>query len=200
MEVDLRLTLDGRLLLQHDADFRRCCGDGRRVRELDSRERAGLNCCFRRPELAPEAPLLLDELLELAPPEGWLFLELKEGPEQVGPLLRALAARPRPVVLISFHWRTLRELRRRDPHIPLLWLRQLGQAPTPRTLSRWLRDVRQAGFQGLDLDQRCLTPEVCRSVREAGLELGAWTVDEAERARDLAAWGVDWLTSNRVRL
>ncbi len=200
VEVDLRRLADGRLLLQHDSDLRRCCGDRRRVARLDSASRLTLNACLRRPDLPPEPPLLLDELLTLCPADSWLLLELKEGPEQVEPLLEALAGRCQLVRVLAFRRETLLEARRQAPALPLLWLRAASRPPAPRTLAGWLRGAEAAGVHGLDLEQAGLTSELCRAVRGAGLELGAWTVDEPARARQLRAWDVDWLTSNRPGL
>ncbi|MFA7330775.1 MAG: glycerophosphodiester phosphodiesterase family protein [Candidatus Delongbacteria bacterium] len=200
VEVDLRRMADDRLLLQHDADLWRCCGDRRRVARLDQNSRRSLNACARRPELPAEAPLLLDELLALRPPDRWLLLELKEGPEQVGPLLEALAGRSERVRVLAFRRETLLEARCQAPALPLLWLRAASRPPAPRTLAGWLRGAQAAGFHGLDLEQAGLTDELCRAVRGAGLELGAWTVDEPARARQLRDWGLDWLTSNRPGL
>jgi glycerophosphoryl diester phosphodiesterase len=41
------------------------------------------------------------------------------------------------------------------------------------------------------------TPSRVRLWREAGLEVGAWTVDDPEQARALEAMGVDYLITNR---
>lgn len=38
VETDLRLTRDGRVVLAHDPDLERLCGDGRRLRDLDADE------------------------------------------------------------------------------------------------------------------------------------------------------------------
>jgi len=35
-------------------------------------------------------------------------------------------------------------------------------------------------------------------LRAAGLAVVAWTVDDLERARELADWGVDGITTHRV--
>jgi glycerophosphoryl diester phosphodiesterase len=197
LEVDLRLTADGTLVLAHDADLRRCCGDRRRVAELTAAELDTVNVCRRRPELPAEPPLRLEELLELWPADRPLFLELKEGPEQVAPLRRALEAGAREPWIISFRADTLAAVRRAEARLPILWLRQHRRPVTVRTLADWMACCRREAWQGLDLDQRLLTETVCADVRRAGLELGAWTVDDPGRARQLAAWGVQWLTTNR---
>ncbi|MFA7248755.1 MAG: hypothetical protein WC273_03915 [Dehalococcoidia bacterium] len=42
------------------------------------------------------------------------------------------------------------------------------------------------------------TPDEVALVRERAGRVGAWTVDDVDRAMELAAWGVDEITSNHV--
>lgn len=42
------------------------------------------------------------------------------------------------------------------------------------------------------------TPDEVLALRMRAGDVGAWTVDEAARALDLEAWGVDRITSNRI--
>ena len=197
VELDLRLTADGRLLLHHDPTLARCCGDPRAVARLDSRQRAGLNACRACADLPPEPPLLLEEALELVPTDRLLMLELKEGPGQVAPLSRALGRRSRGLLLISFHPGTLREARRALPGLPALWLRAGDSPPAAATRRRWLRTCREEGLAGLDLQAARINQDLAGRLRAGGLGLGAWTVDDAPQARRLRLLGVDWLTTNR---
>jgi glycerophosphoryl diester phosphodiesterase len=197
VEVDLRLTADRRLLLQHDASLLRCCGDARRVAQLDSRQRHGLNACHGRPDLPAEAPLMVEEFLERVPPGRLAVLELKEGPAQAEALARALGRRHRDIWLISFHRDTLRHCQRLLPDLPILWLRKGRQPPLPRTRRAWMRTVAAAGWAGLDLADSLVDRVMAAELAAAGLTLGVWTVDDPRRARELEDLGVAWLTSNR---
>ena len=48
----------------------------------------------------------------------------------------------------------------------------------------------------LDVHHSALTEERIAALHAAGIRVNCWTVDEKERAEQLAAWGVDYITSN----
>ena len=48
----------------------------------------------------------------------------------------------------------------------------------------------------LDVYHEALTEENIKMLHENGIEINCWTVDNTERAEQLAAWGVDHITSN----
>ncbi|MCI0437424.1 MAG: glycerophosphodiester phosphodiesterase, partial [Gemmatimonadetes bacterium] len=55
-----------------------------------------------------------------------------------------------------------------------------------------------AGLDGLDLDAEWpVDATLAQRVRDAGLKLYVWTVDDPERARALAAARIDGITTNR---
>ena len=43
---------------------------------------------------------------------------------------------------------------------------------------------------------RGLTKEILDLCHENGIKVNVWTVDNKERAEELAAWGVDMITTN----
>lgn len=197
VEMDLRLSADHRLLLHHDPSFRRCCGSSRLVREVHSRERLALNCCHRHPHLPAEPVLLLEEALDLLPLDRWLFLELKEGPEQAQALHRTLgAARKRALCVISFRLETLLAVGHQLPGVPRLWLRA-GRAPVQaRTLRTWRSQCQRYGLQGLNVQASAVDLHLGQALREGGLDGGAWTVDQPGEARRVQELGLRWITTN----
>ena len=48
----------------------------------------------------------------------------------------------------------------------------------------------------LDIKHTALTEENIALCHEKGFKVNAWTVDDKERAEQLAAWGIDMITSN----
>jgi len=53
---------------------------------------------------------------------------------------------------------------------------------------------------GVGVREQDLAPGLYEALRHAGLGVGAWTVDDPKRMRQLAALGVDFITSNRPDL
>ena len=56
-------------------------------------------------------------------------------------------------------------------------------------------DVRPVG---VSCRHSLLDRDVIADFHDAGLAVVAWTVDDGDRARELASWSVDAITSNRV--
>ena len=50
----------------------------------------------------------------------------------------------------------------------------------------------------LDIDHRILTEQMVKDVHALGKELNVWTVNKLEDAQRLAAWGVDYITTNII--
>ncbi|MBQ6257556.1 MAG: hypothetical protein IJJ60_13275, partial [Clostridia bacterium] len=50
----------------------------------------------------------------------------------------------------------------------------------------------------LDIYYKMLTEERVKELHAAGIEVNVWTVDHLEDAERLAAWGVDYITSNII--
>lgn len=113
---------------------------------------------------------------------------------------------------------SLRVLRRLDPRLRLGWT--VPKVTRDWNSVRWAKPVVIAGLISLrrrlpgevrrrapDLGVRSIwaydpviTPRLARACHEAGLELIAWTVDDAREMRRLAALGVDGICTNDPRL
>ena len=50
----------------------------------------------------------------------------------------------------------------------------------------------------LDIQYQLLTEERIKDVHAAGKEVNVWTVNRLEDAERLAAWGVDYITTNII--
>jgi glycerophosphoryl diester phosphodiesterase len=51
--------------------------------------------------------------------------------------------------------------------------------------------------QGVSCRHQLLTPALVADLHERGLLVVAWTVDDADRAQEIASWGVDAITTHR---
>jgi glycerophosphoryl diester phosphodiesterase len=158
----------------------------------------GLPVLFERwyLRLAPRRPIGIEELLDRTDGGARLFLDLKNGgPEAAELLARAVsAAGLERLVVSSQWWHILREVGRRIPAAVLLYSVDV-EAKLQLALSVAERDSLAAG---ISCRESLLTPQGVARARELGLAVVAWTVDDPERAAELASWGVDGITTHRV--
>lgn len=182
VEVDVRLTGDGRLILSHDPGV----GDmviGRTPwPDLSVIDIGGHRLC------------LLDEALGVP---GGLDLEVKNLPgepdfDPSGRLALMVAARARPTdVLTSFYWPDMDLVRRRAPRVATGLLVGEGGS-TDDVIAHAL-----AGGHRVIAPQDALVDEpLVAQAGSKGLEVMAWTVNEAHRAAELFEWGVAAIISD----
>lgn len=205
IELDVHLTRDGRLILSHDADTKRTTGVVKAIKESSLAELRGLDAGrWKGERWAGERMPLLEDVLATIPAGSRAFIEVKVGPEAVPELVRVIRAsgkRPEQLAIISFNLETVAEAKRRLPEIKAYFLSSFKEEQgswTP-TIDELIRRAKSVGADGLDLAFKGpLDREAARRVRAAGLELYVWTVDDLEVARQMAALGVDGITSNRA--
>lgn len=198
VEMDLRLTRDNQVAVIHDADLRRVAGNAHKVAGLDAAElvqiRTGHEMSAEKHTTVP----LLAEVLREVPRGRRVFLELKAGAELVEQVRRVLEAswlEPAQVAIIGFDRALVQQARDAMPVVETAWV---VDYPSVWNLPHLIKLAVGHRIQALDLrvDWPLSPVEVAR-VHEAGLKLYIWTVDDFERARELAAMGVNGLTTNR---
>lgn len=137
----------------------------------------------------------LVETLEAIEGRAWLFLDLKSGGERVVELV-AEARRRHPDVPLSASspdWTTLRALADRVPRVDVFYsVAALERLDLLVSVAR--RDPRPIG---VSCRATLLTRGIVDQLHDLGLRVVAWTVDELDRARRLANWGVDGITTHR---
>lgn len=183
VEVDVRATADGRLMLSHDPVM-----EGRFVCRARWDE-------LRRLDFDGYHPALLEDILDVAVP---LDLEVKNDPEEpdfdpahrVG---REVADHARAGdIVTSFWWPTVDAIRSSHPDIAtglLLW------GPVDPTSA--IRHAVDGGHGTIVPEHDQVDAELMESARHEGLRVFTWTVDDVDEAIRLAALGVDAIITNR---
>jgi glycerophosphoryl diester phosphodiesterase len=209
VETDIHLTKDGRVIVCHDKTTKRTTGYDGVITAMTLAELRALDAGrWKGPEFAGEKLPLLEEQLALTPAGKTMLVEIKTGPEIVPELRRVLAASgatERNVTVISFNLETLKAVRRELPAFRTLYLMgyKAPDAKDPKAkrtpaIDDVIRDAKAAGLTGLDLQYSWpLTPADVKRVRDAGLELHVWTVDDPAVARRWIGLGVASITTNR---
>lgn len=146
---------------------------------------------------APRRPFGLRELLDETAGQIGVLLDLKNGGATAARLVERSvreAAAPVRVAASSQHWKTLRAVLELAPHVDAYYSIDV-QAKLDLFLSVIERDARP---KGVSCRATLLTPAVIRRLHERGLLVIAWTVDDLDRAEELASWGVDGITTHKV--
>lgn len=194
IEVDLRRSADGALVLMHDATVNRTTNGSGAIDELTLEQLGRLDAGSHfSSEFAGEGVPTLDATLELiSPSDAVLVIEVKSPAsypgieEDLAGLIRRHAAADQ-VIIVSF------------AHD---WLRTFQSVmPEVRTGSLWFWALRTPSFPPRDIvdvhwSNILVDPTLVRRLKKAGFEVWVWTVDSEPLAQLLGWLGVDGITSN----
>ncbi len=199
VECDVRLSLDGEVMILHDPVIDRVSDGSGRVSRMTSAALRDHN--YGTPEM-PQDPLTLPELLEMvAPTDKHLYIETKH-PSRYGPMLEEQVVRvlrhhgmeqDERIHVVSFSAAAIVRMRRLAPDIDRIHLRRSHQ--------RWTNPLdvhpgRPTGL-GLPLLRAKMKPSL---IGRRGLPTYVWTVNDPDDMRWARAQGVDMIATDEVSL
>jgi glycerophosphoryl diester phosphodiesterase len=197
LETDCCLTADGELVLLHDPLLEVGTTLSGWSHERTAREIRAGRLRHADGSASDERPLLLDELLELAPPDATLQLEVKAhaDPGLARDTVRAICERLRDhpararTEVISF-WssacKLAAELGFRARLVVVADYRV-------RALAAW---GRRAGLHGVCVEHFLLTPALVATLQASGLSVTTGTVNRAPMLEPLLPLNLDAITSD----
>lgn len=195
IELDVRATADGVLVLLHDRDLLRVAGDRRAIWEVPYAELAAMDAgSWFAPEFRGEPIPTLAEAIELIGERAKLYLEIKPAP-QMPNLTRDVVAELQALdfvertVLAALSPQVLHEAKRLEPGLrtSLLVHSAIGtQAGQP--------------FDILALRDATVTPSRLRDIRRDGQQLHVWTLNDARSMARFLDMGVDGIITDRPEL
>lgn len=196
VEFDVRHTKDGTPILMHDKKMRRVAThkDGKTCELKEKVNKLTLaqiqeNCKLKNGE---EIPLLEDILKELEPHDLYIFIELKDRPNDrtFNIIERYMASHPNRVRIISFKYKFIKLIRKlSDPtgfwsEIKTMWITKIFG---------WTRRSDGADVNHLFRFNLWLQ-------RLRGKETAVWTVDKEKRLKKLLKAKIDFITTNKPEL
>jgi len=210
LELDVRLTGDGQVVVIHDAKVEPTTEGAGAVAELTLDEIRTLDAGYRFVDLEGERSFrgrgvgvpTMEEVLD-ACPGVWLNVEAKEA-RVAGPLAELLRLRGEEhrVLIAAELERSRRDARgyagpwgaSRGPCLRFWLAHQLpGGGPyTPRADALQIPEI----WKGW----RVLTPRFVREAHRRNIPVHVWTVDDPADMRRLLEWGVDGIQSDRPDL
>ena len=197
IELDVRLSRDGAVVVCHDPTLERLAKRPGVVAQLDARELTHI-------DVGGDTIPLLDDVLDAATARGGrVNVEVKgDVPDRlatsraVARLLRARSARDRATIFASsFRPEMLAAMRVAGAGVPMAFLFDLENTGPARAAI--LRRVFLP--DGLHPQDRACTAQAIARWRARGLFVNAWTIDDPDRIRSLSAAGVDGIITNDPR-
>ncbi|HEY0075822.1 MAG TPA: glycerophosphodiester phosphodiesterase [Abditibacteriaceae bacterium] len=206
VELDIHQSKDGKIIVMHDADTKRTAGLDKKIVEQTLEEIRVLEAgSWKGAGWKGEPIPTLDEVLPLIPQGKRLVIEIKCGPEILPELQRVLKASGRgdkEFVIIGFGYDTMKQAKQMFPTIPIFYLSNFKKnketgAVTP-SIEELITKAKAAHLDGLNLHHSApLDQTGVQKIKDAGLQIYFWTVDDAIVARRLQEMGAQGLTTNR---
>jgi glycerophosphoryl diester phosphodiesterase len=182
VEVDVRLTTDGHLVLSHDDVFA-----GRSIVRSNLVDLLALD----------PRPSLLDEIMALP---GRLDVEIKNLPGEEGfdphagaALLSASRARPTDL-LTSFFWPDMDRVRQTAPRVATGLV--VGEGGS---IDDALQHAADRGHRAVVAEHTLVDTRICSLAQTRCVALVAWTVNSVDRFRELSEMGVAAIISDDPR-
>src|SRR5690606_23731694 len=126
IELDIHLTKDGKIVVMHDADTRRCAEIEGKIAEQTFEELRKLDVGRWKGESFASLRIpSLEEVLALLPPEREVLIEIKCGPEIIVPLrdcLQKSKVSLEQIQLHAFNFETIGLMKKAAPGIRAHWL------------------------------------------------------------------------------
>jgi len=205
IEFDVHLSRDGEVMVIHDPTLDRTTNGQGAVRDRTVAELKALRLKDRAGVVTGETVPTLDEVIAVASRAGRrMLLEIKLDAGRarypgIEEKVLALLDRHRmagSTVVMAFEpatWKRMRELRPDLAVCALYSARMLGRT----TLAAELETLRVAGVGFVGLEHTVVDTGALAQARQAGIQVGAWTVNDAAAMRRLIDAGVGVLITDQ---
>ena len=195
IETDVHKTADGKFVVFHDDQTGRVCDTNVTVEETEFAYLRALHLNDKEAD-ATRADMLIPTLKEYIATcrryEKIAVLELKN--EFTKDEIAAICDEIKEldylsnVSFISFCFANMNRLRELYPQQTAQFLTSVYQSDLPQILEAHKLDI--------DIEYSQLNEERIKAFHDRGVKVNCWTCDDKDFAENLAAWGIDYITSN----
>ena len=206
IEGDFYLTSDGVIVAHHDDTTKRTANVDRLVQEQTLQELTSLEVgSWKDPKWAGQKIPTLNQVFETVPPRGKVLIEIKSDTRIVEPLIDVLRDSPlvgEQMIIICFDAQVIAHIKQRLPAIGAFWLcdfQERGIGRWEPTVDQIIETAKRIGADGVDLNANLnvIDAKFIAKIRQAGLEIHVWTVNDPVTAKRLMKLGVDSITTDR---
>ena len=194
VELDVRQSIDGKLLVMHDENVDRTTNGTGLVRELTWDYLSSLDAgSWKGEEFKGEHIPLLAEVYEALRDRCMIYCEMEDHID-VSALVDLIYSMKmeKQVALTSFYIENLENARKLAPEIPTA----LITASEIPDVTDYIRQATTLGNRVLDLYEGLLTSDVVKYAKSHAMPICAWIINDAELAEKMVRIGIDRVTSD----
>ena len=200
VEVDIRLTLDNKIVCHHDKSALRTTGIDRKIEDMSLEEIQSLDCgSWFGENWSDERIPELKDVLKSVPKEKEIYIEVKTKEEIVPFLLRDIDAQELSIdqiTVITFFPEVIREIKRRDANIKCNLLIAFDYKNI--TVDEIIDLAFKIEANGLGAqNHKRLNEQFIQSLKNTGKSVHVWTVNSRKEAEEYLKNGIDSITTNK---
>tara|TARA_B100000902_G_scaffold399503_1_gene470659 strand:+ start:2247 stop:2924 length:678 start_codon:yes stop_codon:yes gene_type:complete len=200
VEVDIRLTLDNKIVCHHDKSALRTTGIDRKIEDMSLEEIQSLDCgSWFGENWSDERIPELKDVLKSVPKDKEIYIEVKTKEEIVPFLLRDIDEQKLSIdqiTVITFFPEVIREIKRRDANIKcnLLIAFDYKDIAVDEIIDLAVKiDANGLGAQ----NHKRLNRQFIQSLKDTGKSVHVWTVNSRKEAEEYLKNGIDSITTNK---
>ncbi len=203
IECDIYFTSDGQVVCCHDENAQRTSGHDALVTATDFATLRSWDFSNGKEQYKGERIPTLAETLACLDEKSQIYIEIKRGNVEIIPdMLKIIDESGVPldrITMICFGKEVCKASKELRPELRTLWLVSCSDE-NPPTAEGIIRELSSCNADGVDIYgvPSCINADFISAVKEAGYYFAVWTIDDAGRAGELIADGVDSITSNRA--
>lgn len=200
VEVDIRLTLDNKIVCHHDKSALRTTGIDRKIEDMSLEEIQSLDCgSWFGENWSDERIPELKDVLKSVPKDKEIYIEVKTKEEIVPFLLRDIDEQELSIdqiTVITFFPEVIREIKRRDANIKCNLLIAFDYKDIAVDEIIDLAVKINANGLGAQNHKR-LNRQFIQSLKNTGKSVHVWTVNSRKEAEEYLKNGIDSITTNK---
>lgn len=204
IEMDVHITKDGKLVIIHDESTGRTGNADHKIESCDFETLGKIDVgSWFGSEFRNERIPLLEDVLKNTSDQLELYIEIKTGTESIDTfveLVKRFEPRNDKIVVISFNYEVVAELKKVLPRIKSLWIVQFGfnVAIERKMYDNVFKKIKMANLDGISTNAdlgHC--KNMAKDIKKNGWIWNVWTVDNPYIATQMTKLGVTSITSNR---
>jgi glycerophosphoryl diester phosphodiesterase len=195
VEIDVHLSSDNQIVVIHDYDTKKTCGQKHIVSQTPLHILKELDAgSWKDEKYKGEQIPTLSEIVTIIPEGRKLVVEIKSDIKIVPVIEKNFSNHPKvdQLIFIAFDYETILAAKKAFPNNKAFWL----SSKFPDGIKSTLEKVKADGLDGVDLHYSIVTLEVMKIADGLGLEVHVWTVNDLEKAKELKKIGISSITTD----